>query len=79
MAVKLIKYFFLSLSMLLAMAAAEIFLLRPVLDMISFDHWTQFTIYMVLLLLVNPLIVRLILDDHGLFEQAKSERDRSEI
>ena len=42
----------------LSLAALELFLLEPVLDMIVQGFWFHFCIYMFLLLIVDPLLTR---------------------
>lgn len=56
------RYLFLCMGIYLALAAIEIFLLRPLVDMISTKFWWQLLIYSVLLLLVDPFVTAFIAD-----------------
>ena len=42
----------------LALSAIEIFFLKPLVDMFSTNFWMQILIYALLLLLINPIIIK---------------------
>ena len=57
-----LKYLFTTLFIYLALAAAVIFLSRPLIDMISNLRIIRMIIYVSLLVLIIPLITKIIVD-----------------
>ena len=68
-----------SLTILLFLAAAEIFLLRPVIDMISFSDWVQLAIYCILIIVINPIIAKMITNYLMKILLPKRDRSRTQI
>ena len=56
------KYILLCIGIYLCMSAIEIFLLKPLINLIDTRFITHLIIYNVFLLLVNPIVVKLIID-----------------
>ncbi|MBR5754363.1 MAG: hypothetical protein IKX97_00865 [Erysipelotrichaceae bacterium] len=71
--------FLMSLTILLFLAAAEIFLLRPVIDMISFSDWVQLAIYCILIIVINPIIAKMITNYLMKILLPKRDRSRTQI
>ena len=71
--------FLMSLTILLFLAAAEIFLLRPVIDMISFSDWVQLVIYCILIIVINPIIAKMITNYLMKILLPKRDRSRTQI
>lgn len=72
---KLFRYFLICIASYLLLAFIEIFLLRPLVDMITMNFWGRFAIYCVLLLLIDPLIMRYIANHFDLNEKTIDEED----
>ena len=56
------KYILLCIGIYLCMSAIEIFLFKPLINLIDTRFITHLIIYNVFLLLVNPIVVKLIID-----------------
>jgi hypothetical protein len=59
----------------LLLAAVEIFLLRPLVDMITMNFWARLAIYCILLLIANPLLTRMIADRFDLNVSIEEDED----
>ncbi len=59
----------------LLLAAVEIFLLRPLVDMITMNFWVRLAIYCILLLIANPLLTRMIADRFDLNVSIEEDED----
>ena len=75
MKMNLLRYFFLCMLIYLSLSAIEIFLLKPVIDMITSRFWWQLVIYGILLLIVNPLVTRITGDHFDLANKEDEEED----
>lgn len=42
----------------LILSGIEIYLLRPLVDFVSTNFWFHFVVYLILLLIVNPFVVK---------------------
>ncbi|MBO4358564.1 MAG: hypothetical protein J5796_02065 [Erysipelotrichaceae bacterium] len=71
--------FLMSLTILLFLAAAEIFLLRPIIDMVSFSDWVQLAIYCILIIVINPIIAKMITNYLMKILLPKRDRSRTQI
>ena len=47
-------------SILLLLALIEVFLFRPLIDMIGFDYMTHLFVYLMLFVIINPVITKII-------------------
>lgn len=56
------KYILLCIGIYLCISAIEIFLFKPLINLIDTRFITHLIIYNVFLLLVNPIVVKLIID-----------------
>ena len=72
---KMFRYFLICVGTYLILAAVEIFLLGPLVDMITVKFWGRFAIYCVLLLIVDPLIMRFVADRFDLNEKTIEDED----
>ena len=72
---KMARYFLICLVTYLSLAAAEIFLLRPVVDMVTMNFWGRFAIYCMLLLIVDPFATKMIADHFDLNKDVIEEED----
>lgn len=59
---RIVLYFLLCLSIFLSLCLIEIFILKPLVDMISFKDSIQYIIYIVLFIIINPVVTKLIAD-----------------
>ena len=73
---KTLIYTFVVLCLLLLFALIEVFLLRPLIDMFSFDYRIHLIIYLVLFIFINPLISKIITDK---LKIAKMEKEKDDI
>lgn len=67
------RYFVVCTGIYLALAGAEFFLFRPLLDFFGTGVWTPVIVYIVLLLIADPLLTRFISDQIGFKELNKDE------
>lgn len=59
------KYILVCMGIYLGISAIEIFLLESLVDFISTKFWIHFIVYIILLLVVNPILTRIISDKIG--------------
>ena len=57
-----LKYMFKCMTSFLILTALEIFLFRPLVDLIGTDFWTRFYVYSVLIVFINPLLTYVLID-----------------
>ena len=67
-----LKYIIFCMAIYLSISAIEIFLLPPLIDFISTDFWIHMYVYIFLLLVLNPIIIKLISDRFFKFEDVES-------
>ena len=72
---KIFRYFMICTVSYLCLAVIEIFLLRPLVDMIAMNFWGRLGIYCVLLLIVDPFATRFIADHLDLRDEIKEDED----
>ncbi|MBR3252186.1 MAG: hypothetical protein IKF80_10805 [Erysipelotrichaceae bacterium] len=72
---KMLRYFLICMGTYLILAAAEIFLLGPLVDMITENFWGRFAVYCGLLLIVDPLVTRFVADRFDLSERIMEDED----
>lgn len=75
---KTLPYIGLCTGMYLLIGMIEIFLCRPLIDFIGFGYRTHLAVYLVLLLLIDPLIVRYVADKTK-YAQNKEVRQEGEL
>ena len=69
-------YIFVVVFTLLLLALIEVFLLRPLVDMIGFDYWTHLIVYLILFVFVNPIITKIITDN---LKIAKMDKEKTDV
>ena len=72
---KMFRYLLICMAAYLALTAIEIFILSPLVDMITMSFWPRLAIYCGLLLLVNPLLTRLISNRFDLQTPVEEDED----
>ena len=72
---KMFRYLLICMAAYLLLAAVEIFLLRPLVDMITMNFWVRLAIYCILLLIANPLLTRVIADRFDLNVSIEEDED----
>ena len=60
MAEKVMRYILIYTGLYLGLSAIEVFVLSPLVDFAGNEFWNRFIVYAVLLIVINPLIVKLI-------------------
>ena len=75
---KTLPYISLCTGMYLLLGAIEIFLCRPLIDFIGFGYRTHLIVYLILLLLIDPLIVCYAADKTK-YAQNKENRQEGEL
>ena len=75
---KTLPYICLCTGMYLLLGAFEIFLCRPLIDFIGFGYRTHLIVYLILLLLIDPLIVRYAADKTK-YARNKENRQEGEL
>ncbi|MBR4461516.1 MAG: hypothetical protein IKS51_02930 [Erysipelotrichaceae bacterium] len=75
---KTLPYIGLCTGMYLLLGAFEIFLCKPLIDFIGFGYRTHLIVFLLLLLLVDPLIVRYVADKTK-YGQNKEIRQEGEL
>ena len=76
---KTLIYIFFVLSTLLLLALIEVFVLKPLVDMIGFDYWSHLAVYLILFVIVNPIIAKIITDQFKIAKMNKSSNDIIDI
>ena len=76
---KTLIYILFVLSTLLLLALIEVFVLKPLVDMIGFDYWSHLTVYLILFVIVNPIIAKIITDQFKIAKMNKSSNDIIDI
>lgn len=72
-------YIFVVVFTLLLLALIEVFLLRPLVDMIGFNYWTHLIVYLILFVFVNPIITKIITDNLKIARMDKEKTDVIDI
>ena len=75
---RVLLYFLLCTFIYLTLCAFEIFILKPVIDMITFKDLYQLIIYIVLFIVVNPIITKIIAEQFKI-SKLPQEIDKPEI
>ena len=70
-----LRYIALCMAVYLFLFLLELFPLNPLCDFIGFGFWTHFIIYIVLLLIINPLLTRFISSRFDFREKIKEGED----
>ncbi len=71
---KTLPYIGICTGLYLLLSAAEIFLGKPLVDFIGFGYRLHLLIYTILLLLINPLLVRRVTDRMGFASHAENKQ-----
>ena len=66
-------------SILLLLALIEVFLFRPLIDMIGFDYMTHLFVYLMLFVIINPVITKIITDNLKIARMDKENTDVIDI
>ena len=72
----MLKYMLLCMCIFLSLSVIEIFLLKPLFDFITTNYWGHFIIYLILLLIVNPLLTKTISDKFNLTIKITNEDEQ---